>query len=155
MQRHTETLRSDEAERRLSLYASALLSIMEKHENAKPPPSGASMAEAEAALRDLQTTTDGDARQAMMDGIMGLDQSMVARFIQTCRFSAVGKVYDRPDTRHTNMVWPLYLALTNGITRRKAMLLDGAKVSDLYLLSTIDHDEFARAFAENRIPKIV
>jgi hypothetical protein len=154
MYRQSETLRSDEADRRLSRYAAALLSVMEKHENAKPIPDGEPTAEGEAYLRDLNATTDGDARQAMTDGIMGPDKSMVALFINSCRFSAIAKVFGRPDNRHTNMTWPLYMALTNGITVRQAMLLKGAKISDLYDLSTIDHKEVQRAFVANEMPEI-
>jgi hypothetical protein len=156
MQRQTETLRSDEADRRLSSYASALLSIMEQHENAKAPAEGESMAEAEANLRRLNDTTDGIGRQAMLDSIMGPDKAMVAMFINACRFSALGRVYGNSETlQYTKLTWPLYTALTNGIMKRRSMLSEGAKVSDLYTLSTIDHKEVGRAFIEDRRPDIV
>jgi hypothetical protein len=148
LHRQSETLRSDEAERRLSRYAAALLTVMQKHENAKAIRGGDPLAEGEAYLRDLDAATDGDPRQAMMDGIMGLDKAMVALFVSCCRFSTNAKVFGRPDPQHSNMVWPLYAALADGITQRQAMLLKGAKVSDLYSFSTINHQEMQRLFVE-------
>jgi len=101
MHRQSETLRSDEAERRLSRYAAALLTVMEKHENAKAIPDGNPPAEGEAYLRDLNAATDGDPRQAMMDGIMGLDKAMVALLLAVVVFRrmprcSVGRTHSTP-----------------------------------------------------------
>ena len=127
---------------------------MQKYEEATPASGDETLEDAQKRLSALRDATDEPTmKAAMMDTVLGLDQPVIAMFVNNCRFSAVARVDDRADQmRHTNMVWLLYIALTNGITRRKALLRDGARVSELYILSTIDQDECRRAFVEGRPP---
>lgn len=155
MHRQAETERADEAERRLTRYASALLDILDVHEKIRPLAPGAALADADVALRELNTAIDGEARQATLDNIMGPDKTMVAFFTNCCRFSAAEVVFGKPDRQHRNMVWPLYAALTDGIRQRQTKLLSGARVSDLYNFSTIDQGEVNRALIERRQPQLL
>ena len=154
MRRQIETARADEADRALTRYAIAILDVMQKYEEATPASGDETLEDAQKRLSALRDATDEPTmKAAMMDTVLGLDQPVIAMFVNNCRFSAVARVHDRADQmRHTNMVWPLYIALTNGITRRKALLRDGARVSELYTLSTIDQDECRRTFVEGRPP---
>ena len=53
---------------------------------------------AKLRLEDLRAATDDPTmRTAMMDNLFGLDQPMVASFVNSCRFSAVSRVYGRDD----------------------------------------------------------
>jgi hypothetical protein len=92
-------------------------------------------------------------RAALVDGVFGRDQSMLARFLFFCRAAARARLYGQPARVYENMVWPLYGMLTDGINRRKAMLQTGTRVANLYPLATIDHNEIERAFVEERPPR--
>lgn len=154
MRQQIDIGRADEADRALTHYASAIMDVMQKHEAATPPDQNETIDDAKLRLEDLRAATDDPTmRTAMMDNLFGLDQPMVASFVNSCRFSAVGRVYGRDDyVCHTNMIWPLYFALSNGINHRRALLRAGAGVSTLYTLSTINHAECRSAFVENRTP---
>jgi hypothetical protein len=65
---------------------------------------------------------------------------------------AAGRVNAKVERRYSNMVWPLYAALCDGMNRRKALLRNGTEVSALYTLSTINPKEVQRAFVEEREP---
>jgi hypothetical protein len=157
MRQQIESTRVDAADRALTSYAIALFDVMEKYHAATPPDDKETLDDALKRFSTLRDATDEPMmKAAMMDGILGEDQPAVPQFVSCCRFSAVNRIYSKDDQpRHTNMVWPLYIALSNGILRRKAMLREAARVSDLYTLSRIDHAELATAFSECRVPRIV
>ena len=148
--------RADQAEQALTRYATAILAVMRTHEAATPPSGDETMEDAQKRLDALRDATDHPIMiAAMMDSVLGEDAPMIAMFNNSCRFSAVGHVYGKGDqTHHRNLIWPLYTALSNGISRRKALLREGARVSDLYTLSTIDQHECGRAFIEGRAPDL-
>lgn len=156
MHRHAETARADEAERALTRYAVAILEVMDKHEEATPARGNETRQDAEKRLQALYAAAaDATVRSAMIDSVLGRDQAMVAMFVNCCRMSAAARVYGQPeDRRHQNMIWPLYTALSDGINQRRARLREGARVSDLYTLSTIDQTEVRRAFVEERMPEL-
>lgn len=156
MRQQIDLARADEADRALTRYASAIMDVMQRQRAATPPDENESLAVAKQRLEALDAATDHPTmRAAMMDNVLGMDLPMVAFFVNCCRFSAVGRVYDREDQRrHTNMIWPLYIALTNGINHRRALLRAGARVDALYALSTISHSECHRAFVEDRTPSL-
>jgi hypothetical protein len=150
MMRQTEMVRADDADRRLTRYANALINLMQRETEAV---STDKIHEDEAFINNVQLASDNPAiREAMTDGVMGDDTKMVAFFVDTCRRSALAKVCEHPDPQHQNMVWPLYMALTNGINKRQAMLRSGRRVSELHSLSTINQKEVAAAFLEGRVP---
>jgi hypothetical protein len=155
MRQQTETARADEAERALTRYAGAISEVMQKHENARPPGQHETLQAAEERLRALNDALDdATLRAATIDSVFGRDLPMLAMFVTCCRGSATDRVYGR-DGRYTNMVWPLFIALTNGINRRKALLRGGAGVNSLYALSTIDQIEVGKAFVEKCAPNLV
>jgi hypothetical protein len=155
MMGQTDMTRADDVERRLARYAGAILNVMQAYAFARPLDDEEDLEIGTLQQKRLDVATDAPSiREAMIDGALGPDTKMVAQFISACRFAAAGKIYDRPDVRHSNLVWPLYVALTNGIIRRQNMLRSGVRVSDLYSFSTIDHAEVDAAFIEQRAPII-
>jgi hypothetical protein len=154
MQRQTETVRSDAADRRLSQYATAIDELMTKYEAAsyyrERPPS-------EVAARDMdefrQAADSPVLREASTDGILGPDTIMVRLFVST----AGATVGFNPDRREkddiSRLLFPLSGMLTNGIAERQRMLMVGGKVSDLYSFTNIDHDKFIEAYIHGRPPK--
>jgi hypothetical protein len=112
-----------------------------------------SLEEDAAFIKNVNVASEDTAiREAMIDGAMGEDSKMLAFFVNACRMSALAKVYEHPDPRHENMVWPIYMALTNGIIKRQSILRSGRKVFDLHSLSTINQAEVQAAFLEGRTP---
>lgn len=153
MGRQTEVGRCDDAARTLTRYGIALLETMQKYEEARPPTEHEAMAVAEQRLRDFQRVAeDATLRSAMADSLMGKDQPMIAFFINSARFAANGKVYGHREQQHENMVWPLYVALTDSIRQRKTKLLNDGRISGLYNMGTVDQIEVGRAFVEQRMP---
>jgi hypothetical protein len=150
MMRQTEMGRADDADRRLARYAGAILNLMERHTEAE---STDSLEQDAAFIKNVNVASEDTAiREAMIDGAMGEDSKMLAFFVNACRMSALAKVHEHPDPRHENMVWPIYMALTNGIIKRQSILRSGGKVVDLHSLSTINQAEVQAAFLEERIP---
>ena len=88
----------------------------------------------------------------MIDSVIARDQPMIAQFLNCCRFAAASRVNAKVERRYSNLAWPLYAALCDGINRRKALLRNGAGVTALYGLSTINPKEVQRAFIEEREP---
>ena len=155
MRQHADAARADEADGALTRYAIAIINVMEKCQAATPPAADETLEDAIARFREFQATSDDPIlRAAMMDGVLGDDRRMVALFVQSCRFSALGRVYGREDERHANMVWPLYIALTEAITSRQSLLRSGLRVTKLRSMSLINHEESAAAFVEGRAPRI-
>ena len=149
----TQTARVDEAERALNQYAIAILEVMQKYEAVPVALTHETRQDAEKLFQALNDATDAPTmRTAMIDSIIGGDQPMIAQFLNCCRFAAAGRVNAKVERRYSNMVWPLYAALCDGINRRKALLRNGTEVSALYTLSTINPKEVERAFVEERQP---
>lgn len=150
--RQTQMTRADDADRRLTRYANALINLITRVNDAV---STESLEEDAALINNVNLASDDSAmREAMTDGAMGEDTKMIVLFANACRHSALAKVYEHPDPQHENMVVPLYMALTNGIIKRQAMLRTGRNVSDLYSLSTINQKEVADAYLEGRVPML-
>ena len=148
-----ETARVDEAERALNEYAVAILEVMQKYEAVPVALSHETRQDAERRFQALNEATDTPTiRTAMIDSVIGGDQPMIAQFLNCCRFAAASRVNARVERRYSNLVWPLYAALCDGINRRKALLRNGAGVTALYVLSTINPKEVQRAFVEEREP---
>jgi hypothetical protein len=149
----TKTARVDEAERALNQYAAALLEVMQKYEAVPVALSHETRQDAERRFQALNDATDAPTiRTALIDSVIGGDQPMIAQFLNCCRFAAASRVNARVERRYSNLVWPLYAALCEGINRRKALLHKGTGVTDLYGLSTINPKEVQRAFIEEREP---
>jgi hypothetical protein len=149
----TETARVDEAERALNEYAVAILEVMQKYEAVPVALSHETRQDAERRFQALNEATDAPTiRTAMIDSVIGGDQPMIAQFLNCCRFAAASRVNARVERRYSNLVWPLYAALCDGINRRKALLRNGTGVTALYVLSTINPKEVQRAFVEEREP---
>jgi hypothetical protein len=155
MHHQGEVARADEADDRLTQYATALFDVTEKCLNLTPPDDGETPEAAQERLSAFQGAADSPTiKAAMMDGALGRDQPMIPLFLECCRRSALGRFYDRREARFENMVWPLYIALSTGLIRRKALLQSGHRVRELLTLSTIDQVEFQRAFVEGRAPNL-
>lgn len=153
LRQQNETARIDETERALNQYAAAILEVMQKYEAVPVALSNETRQVAERRFQALNEATDAPTiRTALIDSILGGDQPMVAQFLNCCRFAAASRVNARVERRYSNMVWPLYAALCEGINRRKAMLRNGTGVAGLYGLSTINPKEVQRAFVEEREP---
>jgi hypothetical protein len=149
----TETARVDDAERALNQYAVALLEVMQKYEAVPVALSHETRQDAERRFQALNDATDAPTiRTAMIDSVVGGDQPMIAQFLNCCRFAAASRVNARVERRYSNMVWPLYAALCDGLNRRKALLRNGTGVTALYDLSTINPKEVQQAFVEEREP---
>ena len=149
----TASARVDEAERALNQYAIAILEVMQKYEAVPVALSHETRQDAERLFQALSDATDAPTiRTAMIDSIIGGDQPMIAQFLNCCRFAAAIRVNARVERRYSNLVWPLYAALCDGINRRKALLRNGTGVTALYCLSTINPKEVQRAFVEEREP---
>jgi len=149
----TETARVDEAERALNEYAVAILEVMRKYEAVPVALSHETRQDAERRFQALNEATDTPTiRTAMIDSVIGGDQPMIAQFLNCCRFAAASRVNARVERRYSNLAWPLYAALCDGINRRKALLRNGAGATALYVLSTINPKEVQRAFVEEREP---
>jgi hypothetical protein len=149
----SQTARVDEAERALNEYAVAILEVMQKYEAVPVALSHETRQDAERRFQALNDATDAPTiRTAMIDSVIGGDQPMIAQFLNCCRFAAASRVNARVERRYSNLVWPLYAALCDAINRRKALLRNGAGVTALYGLSTINPKEVQRAFIEEREP---
>jgi hypothetical protein len=148
-----ETARIEEAERALNQYAAAILDVMQKYEAVPVALSHETRQDAERLFHSLNEATDAPTiRTALIDSVIGGDQPMIAQFLNCCRLAAASRVNARVERRHSNMVWPLYAALCDGLNRRKAMLRNGKGVAALYGLTTINPNEVRRAFVEEREP---
>jgi hypothetical protein len=154
MREQIETARADEAERALTRYTVAIFEVMQRYQNVGPPRTGERPEDAKLRFRLFdEASDDATIRAAMVDSVFGRDRPMIAAFLNHSRMSALDQSYGRDHTRHTNMVLPLYIALTEGIEKRKALLREGVRVSTLYTLSTIDEAECQRAYVEGRTPQ--
>jgi hypothetical protein len=151
MRRQAEVARRDVAERALTRHNMAILGVMDRYTQVFITDDEQEMQKRLQAFRDA--TDDVNVRSVMADSLLGKDQPMVAFFLNSARFAALAKAFDNPEhEQHQNMVWPLYTAITNGINERKRRLLEGASVSSLYELGTINQAEVQKAFLENRMP---
>lgn len=148
MNRQSEATRRDAATRRLSEYSAAISMVMRKfqmvplREAAGPPDEGR-----ERLVRDLhEATINPTIMQGMTDSLLGPDASMLALFINSvigaAEYPRAGDLAGGP----VRLVWPLYMALTNGMTERQKLLSSGKSVADLQSEATINHRKFERAY---------
>ena len=150
----SQTARVDGAERALNEYAVAILEVMQKYEAVPVALSHETRQDAERRFQALKDATDAPDNQNSDDRQRhrGWHQPMIAQFLNCCRFAAASRVNARVERRYSNLVWPLYAALCDGINRRKALLRNGAGVTALYGLSTINPKEVQRALSRNASP---
>lgn len=148
MNRQTETTRRDAASRRLSEYSAAIFKVMGKF-TAVPLREAAGPADParDQLVRALREATENPTvLEALTDPKLGPDVNMLSLFISAtvgaAEYPRAGDIVGRP----ANLVWPLYMALTNGITERQKMLSSGTTVKSLESISTINHRKFLRAY---------
>jgi hypothetical protein len=157
MQRQTRQARADQADKVLADYTVALGTIIQRYQAVTPVGSHETMQQAERRLRDLDLAAEDPRIQAgMIDSILGGDRRMLALFVNCCRMAARARLYGQQNDllQHGNLVWPLYIALGDSLSRRRSLLREGQPVSALYSFATIDEREMQRAFVERRIPRL-
>jgi hypothetical protein len=142
MRRQSERARSDEAERRLALYAVGLLDLMKNYGWCTE--FGIGQTEALKRIEDLKVASNSPVlRGALMDGILGPEINMLSLFLNLIVVAAAAHV--NGNHHYDDMIWPLYMSLTEDINTRQSMLMAGAKVSELYPFGTINHEKYHRA----------
>jgi hypothetical protein len=156
----TEQARRDQADARLNQYAILVRRTMEAYEramsrlmNAEPDSRDSEVSTQRRANEAIALARSADASAALVDGILGGDQQFFAGFFDSVVIAASRRALGESDDWRSEIVFPLFMAITNSIVRRKAMLHDGAHIAELYVLTTVDADEWQAAFLERRAPR--
>jgi len=83
---------------------------------------------------------------ATVDPIMGKDRNMVSLFIN--RMAAdVTQAGEKSDTGADQLIWTLFLELTNAIEKRRRLLEESSEISPLYSMAIINEEKYRQAIA--------
>lgn len=141
-----ETQQRDAADQRLTQYAVILRQFYDAWQAVRS-------AHSEYRDRARETLTGFRAREllfaAMVDPLMGRDKNLVALLLHRIEMDAL-KAGDSGDGRPDQMIWVLFIELTNGIETRRTLLQEGADVSSLHSIALVDEKKYLDAMETGR-----